>query len=69
MTTDRLPADFYDKLFAPLDPEERNIMRLRFGLDRGQPRLMEEVGTIVGLSVENIRRIEAQAMSKLRAAD
>ena len=53
-------------LLAPLDGREREILRLRFGLDRGEPRTLEEVGKHFNLTRERIRQIEAHAMSKLR---
>ena len=55
-----------DRLLAGLDERERDIIRLRFGLDRGEPRTLEEVGLIFNLTRERIRQIEAKAMSKLR---
>jgi RNA polymerase sigma factor (sigma-70 family) len=60
-----LPAEI-DKLLAPLDERERQILVLRFGLDRGEPRTLEEVGHYFNLTRERIRQIEALAMSKLR---
>ena len=60
-----LPSEI-DKLLAPLDPRERDILKLRFGLDRGEPRTLEEVGEYFNLTRERIRQIEARAMSKLR---
>ncbi len=54
------------KLLDPLDEREREILRLRFGLDRGEPRTLEQVGQHLHLSLERIRQIEAEAMSKLR---
>jgi RNA polymerase sigma factor (sigma-70 family) len=54
------------KMMECLDDRERNIIRLRFGLDRGEPRTLEEVGDSFGLTRERIRQIEARAMSKLR---
>ena len=53
-------------LLAPLDRREREILRLRFGLDRGEPRTLEEVGKHFNLTRERIRQIEARAMCKLR---
>jgi RNA polymerase sigma factor (sigma-70 family) len=54
------------RLLAPLDEREATILRLRFGLDRGEPRTLEEVGEYFNLTRERIRQIEARAMSKLR---
>ena len=61
----RLP-DEITKLLGPLDEREREILKLRFGLDRGEPRTLEEVGEHFNLTRERIRQIEARAMSKLR---
>jgi RNA polymerase sigma factor (sigma-70 family) len=58
--------DEVGRLLAPLDPREREILTLRFGLDRGEPRTLEEVGAHFHLTRERIRQIEARAMSKLR---
>lgn len=55
-----------NKLLAPLDDREKEILKLRFGLDRGEPRTLEEVGEHFNLTRERIRQIEARAMSKLR---
>ena len=55
-----------ERLLSALDEREREIIRLRFGLDRGEPRTLEEVGEIFNLTRERIRQIEAKAMSKLR---
>jgi RNA polymerase sigma factor (sigma-70 family) len=55
-----------DKLLAPLDDREREILRLRYGLDRGEPRTLEEVGDALHLTRERIRQIERTALSKLR---
>ena len=63
--TSLLP-DEIARLLAPLDEREREILILRFGLDRGEPRALEEVGEHFNLTRERIRQIEARAMSKLR---
>ncbi len=60
-----LPLEI-NRLLAPLDEREREILKLRFGLDRGEPRTLEEVGEHFNLTRERIRQIEARAMSKLR---
>jgi RNA polymerase sigma factor (sigma-70 family) len=54
------------RMLVTLDDREREIIRLRFGLDRGDPHTLEEVGLCFGLTRERIRQIEARAMSKLR---
>ena len=63
--TSLLP-DEIARLLAPLDEREREILKLRFGLDRGEPRTLEEVSEHFNLTRERIRQIEARAMSKLR---
>jgi RNA polymerase sigma factor (sigma-70 family) len=63
--TSMLPQEI-ERLLEPLDLREREILRLRFGLDRGEPRTLEEVGEHFNLTRERIRQIEARAMSKLR---
>ena len=60
-----LPAEV-EKLLTGLAPRERRVISLRFGLDRGEPRTLEEVGEHFDLTRERIRQIEARAMSKLR---
>ncbi len=54
------------KMLVALDDREREIIRLRFGLDRAEPCTLEEVGVCFGVTRERIRQIEARAMSKLR---
>jgi RNA polymerase sigma factor (sigma-70 family) len=58
--------DEVGRLLAALDDREREILRLRYGLDQGRPRTLEEVGEHFQLTRERIRQIEARAMSKLR---
>jgi RNA polymerase sigma factor (sigma-70 family) len=54
------------RLLDGLDSRERQIIELRFGLDRGEPRTLEEVSVHFSLTRERIRQIEARAMTKLR---
>jgi RNA polymerase sigma factor (sigma-70 family) len=61
-----LLRDEVSRLLVGLSDREREILRLRFGLDRGQPRTLDEVGDVFNLTRERIRQIEARAMSKLR---
>ena len=61
-----LLGDEVNKMLVDLDEREREILRLRFGLDRGEPRTLDEVGACFNLTRERIRQIEARAMSKLR---
>jgi RNA polymerase sigma factor (sigma-70 family) len=63
--TSLLPGEIA-KVLAVLDERERTILTLRFGLDGGGERTLEEVAEYFGLTRERIRQIEARAMSKLR---
>jgi RNA polymerase sigma factor (sigma-70 family) len=54
------------KMLTALNDRERKIIQLRYGLDRGEPRTLEEIGVHFGLTRERIRQIESRAMAKLR---
>lgn len=55
-----------DKILKTLTDREEKILRLRFGLDDGRERTLEEIGNIYGLTRERIRQIEEKALRKLR---
>lgn len=57
------------RILAPLSEREREVLKLRFGLDRGEPRTLEEVCKFFGVTRERIRQIEAKALSKLRNSE
>ena len=54
------------KVLGELAPREQEVVRLRFGLDDGRPRTLEEVGRTFGVTRERIRQIEAKTLAKLR---
>ncbi len=55
-----------DDVLSTLTPREAKVIRLRFGLDDGRPRTLEEVGDVFKVTRERIRQIEAKALRKLR---
>jgi RNA polymerase sigma factor (sigma-70 family) len=56
-------------VLATLTEREREVVRLRFGLDDGRVRTLEEIGRVFGLSRERIRQIEKSSLTKLREPD
>jgi RNA polymerase primary sigma factor len=55
-----------DSALGRLDPRQRQVLCLRFGLDRRHERTLEEVGGELGVSRERVRQIEAEALAELR---
>jgi len=62
----RLLGDAILVALEELDDREKHVVRMRFGLDGGQPRTLEEVGRHFGVTRERVRQIEARTMAKLR---
>ena len=60
-----LPAEV-ERFLATLSDDERQVLWLRYGLDRGEPRTQGEVGELLDLTAERVRRIERDALAKLR---
>jgi RNA polymerase primary sigma factor len=54
------------KALSELSDREQDVVRLRFGLDDGQVRTLEEVGRVFGVTRERVRQIEAKTLAKLR---
>ena len=63
-----LLAGQIDDFLARLSDDERRVLSLRYGLDRGEPRTQGEVGELLDLTAERVRRIERDALTKLRRA-
>ena len=55
-----------ERVLAKLKPRERTVIVMRYGLDTGIPRTLDEVGRHFNLTRERIRQIEAKALAKLR---
>jgi RNA polymerase nonessential primary-like sigma factor len=64
-----LLQDDLRRVLATLDEREQSVIRLRYGLDDGQPRTLDQIGKSFGLSRERVRQIEREVMSKLRQGE
>ncbi|WP_445182040.1 RNA polymerase sigma factor [Pseudonocardia sp. Cha107L01] len=61
-----LLRDQLQSVLATLSDREAGVVRLRFGLTDGQPRTLDEIGQVYGVTRERIRQIESKTMHKLR---
>ncbi|MGC8627802.1 MAG: sigma-70 family RNA polymerase sigma factor [Acidimicrobiales bacterium] len=59
-------GDHINQFLGRLSEDERRVLSLRYGLDRGEPRTQGEVGELLDLTAERVRRIERDALIKLR---
>ncbi|HRR91667.1 MAG TPA: sigma-70 family RNA polymerase sigma factor, partial [bacterium] len=57
--------DLIHRLISGLDPKERKILILRYGLEDGKMRTLQEVGDIFGLTRERVRQIESKIIKKV----
>ena len=64
--TNEMLKDEISNLLSTLTEREEKVIRLRFGLDDGKSKTLEEVGQLFGVTRERIRQIEAKALRKLR---
>ncbi len=57
------------RVLSTLEDREQAVIRMRFGLDDGQPHTLDQIGKRYGLSRERVRQIEREVMAKLRVGD
>lgn len=66
LVTRNLLREDLESVLDTLSPRERDVLRLRYGLDDGRMKTLEEIGQIFNVTRERIRQIEAKALRKLR---
>jgi RNA polymerase primary sigma factor len=54
------------EVLATLTPRENRILAMRFGLDDGRPKTLEEIGDRLNVTRERIRQIQEEALNKMR---
>jgi RNA polymerase nonessential primary-like sigma factor len=64
-----LLQDDLRRVLATLDQREQQVIRMRYGLEDGQPHTLDQIGRQFGLSRERVRQIEREVMSKLRQGE
>ena len=57
------------RVLSTLEDREQHVIRMRYGLDDGQPRTLDQIGRRFGLSRERVRQIEREVMAKLRIGE
>jgi RNA polymerase primary sigma factor len=62
----RTDNELVQAVLGTLDPRESRILSMRFGLDDGRPKTLEEVGASLGVTRERIRQLQEQALEKMR---
>ncbi len=55
-----------DRVLSTLEDRESSVIRMRYGLEDGKPRTLDEIGRVFGISRERVRQIERDSMAKLR---
>jgi RNA polymerase primary sigma factor len=65
-TVEELMRQDLNRMLSQLTPRERDIMHLRYGLEDGRQRTLEEVGRLFNITRERVRQIEHKAFRKLR---
>jgi RNA polymerase primary sigma factor len=66
LVTDQLAQDWIRMTIAELAPQEQQVLTLRYGLDDGHFRTLEDVSAQLGLRRDQVRKIEGHALRKLR---
>jgi RNA polymerase nonessential primary-like sigma factor len=64
-----LLQDDLRRVLGTLDMREQQVIRMRYGIDDGQPRTLDQIGRHFALSRERVRQIEREVMSKLRQGE
>ena len=65
-TAGNLLREEIEQLLLQLSPKERDVLRLRYGLDDGKERTLGDIGELVGVTREGVRQIEVRALKKLK---
>jgi RNA polymerase primary sigma factor len=69
LAVEAVGRDALEQVLGALPERERQVLILRFGLDSGTPRTLEEVGAVMGFSRERARQVERSALAALRRPD